>query len=196
MYNNKYLSTLCFVLNLSYLEYTRIWKWFYRRKCFTNTNTNTKRSLFTCHKWKIAWSDDRWSPEHGLFYFWSDCIPRYMSGMPLAVFRVQSILEQLPLPVSTMYMCTLWFALLYLAVSPITTEWHTAEISGQSLYAALLHFCSTMFSALIARYNKASDMVHPFTGLHWLHCEIHQVKANNHFSDAAHFLAVCKGWSW
>ena len=82
------------------------------------------------------------------------------------------------------------------AFSLITTEWHTAEISGQSLYAALLHFCSTMFSALIARYNKASDMVHPFTGLHWLHCEIHQVKANNHFSDAAHFLAVCKGWSW
>ena len=156
-------------------------------------NSILKRSLFTCHKWKIAWSDDRWSPEHGLFYFSSDCIPRYMSGMPLAVF-------------CTMYTGTIATACVYsvhvytvvrtAVLGSITTEWHTAEISGQSLYAALLHFCSTMFSALIARYNKASDMVHPFTGLHWLHCEIHQVKANNHFSDAAHFLAVCKGWSW
>ena len=54
-----------------------------------------------------------------------------------SVFRVQCILEQLPLPVCTMYMCTLWFALLNLAVSLLSDTLQKYQGSHSMLHCSI-----------------------------------------------------------
>ena len=54
-----------------------------------------------------------------------------------SVFRVQCILEQLPLPVCTVYMCTLWFALLYLAISLLSDTLQKYQGSHSMLHCSI-----------------------------------------------------------